>query len=159
MKLTLLSEGSPRLIREDEYGDAIVRQQSAKDLVVNARKKMRNVLGRLGLTKSGAVRMHEPIEAVPAVHSEFSTLLNAATSRAKNDARDVMNGHNLDRIGQFWGVQLPTGYYDVEAGQRGKQHAQGIVDKMIMDVARAADGKPVETKAQLLLNLADNISR
>lgn len=137
--------------------DQEVRQQSAKNLVVMALQKIRNMLGPMGLTKA-PIQKHRVTEPIGPAVAPFSSLRRVVQAKASQDAQMLLSGQgDQEQIGGFWGIQLPTGYYDVHAGQRGKAHAKGQFDDLIRQTVAAAEGQPVETKIELLDQLAGQI--
>jgi hypothetical protein len=136
-----------------ENGDEIVLQQAAKSLVVNSLSKIRNMLGPMGLTK-GPIQKHRVTEPIGPAVAPFDGLRRAVKARAQQDAQMLLQGGDREQIGQFWGIQLPTGYYDVHAGQHGKVNAEGQFDDMIRQTVASAEGQPPEAKIELLNQLA-----
>jgi len=151
-----------RLIAES-HADRISREQSAKNLVVTSLIKVRNMLGPMGLTKR-PIQKHRVVEPIgdPGVFRAFNSLREVVRARAQRDARSILNGENAERIGEFWGFQVPTGWYDVHAGQMGRPTATGAFDNMIRNTVEQAAGLEndeagLATKAELLNQLASQI--
>jgi hypothetical protein len=161
MKLSMIAEART-LVEMDHnmwraQADQVAVEQSAKNLVVTALQKIRNMLGPMGLTKN-PIQKHRVTEPIGPAVGPFSSLRRVVQARANRDAQMLLSGQgNREAIGQFWGIQLPTGWYDVHAGQRGKVNAEGQFDDLIRQTVAAAEGQPVEAKIELLNQLAAQI--
>lgn len=161
MKLKLIAEAAPRHLTETDHGmwlqrgNEIVNQSSAKSLVVTALSKIRKMLGPMGLVK-GEIQTNRPTEPIGPAVGPFDSLRRAVSARAKNDAMMLANGQgDREMIGQFWGIQLPTDYYDVEAGQFGKVNTEGQFDRLIEQTKAAAEKQPaIEGRIELLNQFA-----
>lgn len=159
MKLRLIAEAAPNSLKPALHGiwlenaDEIVAQQAAKNIVVTALSKIRKMLGPMGLTKN-PIQKHRVTEPIGPAVGPFSNLRMAVQRRAKQDAALMLRGGDRETIGQFWGIQLPTGYYDVHAGQHGRVNAEGQFDELIRQTVAAAEGQPLEARVALLDELA-----
>ena len=160
MKLRLIIECHPRCLIETRHGWAdnssdLAAEQSAKNLIYMALIKIRNMLTPMGLIKSGPQKTKEPIG--PAVGS-FDGLRRAVKARAQQDASSLMRGvGNREKIGNFWGFQIPTNLYDVGASPHGTATATGQFDNMIRQTVAAAEGQPAEVRINLLGQLAQSL--
>ena len=121
-----------------------------------ALQKIRNMLGPMGLTKQD-IQKHVATEPIGPAVAPFDALRRVVQTKVKQDSQALLSGEDRDRIGQFWGIKLPTGYYDVHAGQRGKVNVEGQFDELIRQTVAAAEGQPVESKIELLGQLAGQL--
>lgn len=167
MKLRLITECSPYCLVETQHGwkergTALAAEQSAENLIYTSLRKIRNMLQPMGLLKGGEIggeikknHVAEPI--APAV-APFDALRRAVRARAEHDTQSLADGYgHPQRVGEFWGFQIPRGHYDVEAGSAGSPNANGQFDEMIRQTVKASKGKPVEAKIELLNQLAQSL--
>ena len=160
MKLRLIVECHPQCLIETRHGWAdnsndLAAEQSAKNLVYMSLIKIRNMLTPMGLIKSGGQKVKEPIG--PAV-GPFDGLRQIVKAKAQQDAASLMQGTgNRNKIGNFWGFQVPTSLYDAEASQHGTATATGQFDNMIRQTVTAAKGQPAEVRINLLGQLAQSL--
>lgn len=161
MKLSLIAEART-LVEMDhnmwrDQADSIAVEQSAKNLVVTALQKIRNMLGPMGLTKA-PIQKHKATEPIAPAVPPFSALRRVVQAKANRDAQMLLGGQgNREQIGKFWGIQLPNSWYDVKAGQHGRVNAEGQFDDLIRQTVAAAQEQPVEAKLELLGQLAAQI--
>lgn len=140
-----------------ERGNNVSTEQSAKNLVIIALRKIRNMLGPMGLAK-GPIEAHRTIEPIGPAVAPFDGLRMAVRDRAQRDAMKIINDTgNRERIENFWGIKLPKNYYDIEAGQHGKANVTGQFDNLIRQVVEASQNKSVEYKINLLKQFAEII--
>lgn len=160
MRLQLIVECHPRCLIETRHGWAdnsndLAAEQSAKNLVYMALTKIRNMLMPMGLVKSGPQKTREPIG--PAV-GPFDGLRRAVQTKAQQDAASLIQGTgNRKKIGNFWGFQVPTNLYDIEASPHGTATATGQFDNMIRQTVAAAKGQPAEVRVNLLGQLTQSL--
>jgi hypothetical protein len=161
--MKLASIATAQTLIETNHGmwkarDDIATQQSAQNLVIAALQKIRNMLGPMGLTKA-TIQKHRATEPIGPAVGPFSTLRRAVHARVNQDALMLLNGQgDRESIGRFWGIQFPTDWHDVDAGQRGKVNAEGEFDKLIRQTVAASEGQPMEARIELLARLAEQIS-
>ncbi|MHA1288933.1 MAG: hypothetical protein ACTSPB_16195 [Candidatus Thorarchaeota archaeon] len=156
MKLQLIFEAAPGALIKGNHGiweerdsdDTITAQQSYKNIIVTALSKIRRMLGPMGLTKND-IQKHQTIEPIGPAVVPFSNLRMAVRKRAERDAEMFLAGGNRERIGGFWGIELPSGYYDI-VGQRGAVNPDGQFDDLIRQVVAASENQPVEVRIRLL---------
>ena len=156
MKLRLIAEAASRTLVETSHGmwrqraDETVVKQSAKNLVITALSKIRDMLGEMGLTKN-PVQKYRIIEPIGQAVTPFNNLRRAIQKRAKQDAQMLMGGgDHRERIEAFWGIKFPTGYYGVHANV----NAEGQFDELIRQTIATAKEQPVEARIELLNRLA-----
>ena len=152
-----------RILVEMDHGmwraqaDQVTAEQSTKNLIVMALRKIRNMLGPMGLTKS-PIQKHRTIEPIDPAIKPFSSLQRVVRARANHDAQMLLNGQgDREEIGQFWGIRFPSNWYDVHTNQHGNINAEGQFDDLIRQTEAAAEDQPVEIKIKLLNRLAIQI--
>lgn len=160
MKLRMIAESSIREMRWDrQEPDTIAMNQSLKNLQVTSLVKLRNMLHTMGLSKGQ--RKHSVTEPIGLAVAPFDALRRVVQQKTRRDAQKVaqrgLDSQAAQRAAKFWGFQLPTGYYDVHAGQMGKPTADGIFDQYLAMTIKKAGDLSVEGKIKLLNDLAYTI--
>lgn len=155
MKLKSIAESDTYHKMWRRHTDEISSEQSAKNLIVSSLNKIRNMLGPMRLTKN-PIQKHRVTEPIDQAIAPFDNLRRVVREKTQADAQMLINGQgDREKIGQFWGIQLPTNYYDVYAGQNGRVNANGKFDDLIRQTIAASNGKPIELKIELLNRLAE----
>lgn len=158
MKLRMIAESSIHEPWDGDVADRMSREQSAKHLVRLALGKLRNILEPMGILKGGTAeknRVKEPSGSKEAMMA-FEDLRRTVQRKAKEDAQKIVAGEDTAEIEQYWGMQVPTGWHDVEAGQYGRPTTRGIYDDILRSGISLVQAEPHRI-AQILQHMTREI--
>lgn len=121
-----------RMILED---DNLVKQQSLKSVRLAVLRKLRMYLVSLGLSKTKNTK-NTIVEAIPEAYELFNNIITLTDKKLKNHISQAekypLNSPIYAKMGEIWGYNFPTNYYDVTNTQSGRGSTNGQLDDILI---------------------------
>lgn len=144
-----------RAIIEDV--NKIALEQSVKNLQGVVLNKLRRFLHAIGLS-TGQIK-NSVIQPIPSAVSAYFNVKNDIEQKVLADSKLVLRAglgsKEAINIGQKWGFQFPTDYYDIKVGQMGLLNLRGKFDNLLISLIRQTEGASEEKKIYALLQISD----
>lgn len=158
MKLKMIAECTILEVQGSYHDETIAIEQSLKHLQTTIMLKLRKILPTIGLAKD----KYKTIEPIDAAITPFNNLRQAVKKKFQRDAQEIkefgLGSKSAAQAAEFWGFNLPQGYYDVQAGQRGRPTLGGTFDNYLTELVKKSKELPAESRIKLLDNFAAMLS-
>jgi hypothetical protein len=126
----MIAESSSYNPWDGDVADRMSLEQTGKHLIRIALGKLRNILGPMGILKGGEYAIKEP-SGPKEVQIAFNNLRRIVKEKATEHAKMIASGEDASELESFWGIRIPTSWFDVEVGQYGKPTTTGLYDDIL----------------------------